>query len=163
MWLKRTEVTSSLFFFLSYKIKFVAVYPRSDLSQRVQRVLHGFIEEQCPVNTRTFRIFLSSTFTGEWYMSVIFKLPSRLLTSPADIVWRWRKQEICSLHSMHKTTWNNSWDGIHSSIVQICVIMIMAIKVVAQKYQGWIQVGRIGWLTTPHFGSFFFLMAKWQP
>lgn len=35
----------------------------SDLSQRVQRVLQGLIEEQCPVNTRTIRIFLSSTFT----------------------------------------------------------------------------------------------------
>ncbi|KAL9966270.1 hypothetical protein ACROYT_G024319 [Oculina patagonica] len=43
--------------------KSVQVSTGSDLYQRVERVLHGFIEESCPVNSKTIRIFLSSTFT----------------------------------------------------------------------------------------------------
>ena len=37
---------------------------RSDFFERVERVLQGLIEENCPVNSRTIRIFMSSTFTG---------------------------------------------------------------------------------------------------
>lgn len=51
---------------------YVFCFSRSDLGQRVERVLRGFIEENCPLNSRTVRIFLSSTFTGkEWHLTLL--------------------------------------------------------------------------------------------
>ena len=43
---------------------YILLFYRSDLSQKVERVLQGIIDENCPVNSRVIRIFLSSTFTG---------------------------------------------------------------------------------------------------
>lgn len=64
------EKSEKIIIKIKYKIKVISFLKefflfRSDLHQRVRRVLQGFIEENCPVNSRTIRIFLSSTFTGE--------------------------------------------------------------------------------------------------
>ena len=54
-----------LIIIIIFKRVLTTILFRSDLYQRVERVLQGFIEENCPVNSRTIRIFLSSTFTGK--------------------------------------------------------------------------------------------------
>lgn len=64
------EKSEKIIIKIKYKIEIISFLKefflfRSDLHQRVGRVLQGFIEENCPVNSRTIRIFLSSTFTGE--------------------------------------------------------------------------------------------------
>lgn len=64
------EKSEKIIIKIKYKIKIISFLKefflfRSDLHQRVERVLQGFIEENCTVNSRTIRIFLSSTFTGE--------------------------------------------------------------------------------------------------